>query len=76
MNDLDRNQDVADSICRDFAWQGRVFQPGDCVALRDGVVIAVAPDADQALPLIRKIDPNHRRGMLVEVGKPVVDVIR
>ena len=76
MNELDRNQDVANSICRDFAWQGRLFQPGDCVALLDGVVIAVAPDVDQALPLLRKIDPNPRRGMLVEVRKPVVDVIR
>lgn len=76
MNELDRNQHIADLICRDFAWQGRDFQPGDCVALLDGVVIAVAPDLDQALQLLRNIDPDPRRGMLLEVRKPVVDVIR
>jgi hypothetical protein len=76
MNERERNQEIADSICRDFQWQGREFQPGECVALLDGTVVAVAPDLDRALAVLRNIDPDPRRGMLVEVRKPVVDVIR
>ena len=76
MNEREMNQQIADSICRDFKWQEREFQAGDCVALLDGAVIAVAPDLDQALEALRKIEPDTRRGMLVEVREPVVDVIR
>ena len=76
MNELEKNQQIADAICRDFAWQGREFQPRECVALLDGEVVAVASDLDQALEALRKLEPDPRRGMLVEVRKPVVDVIR
>lgn len=76
MSELDKNQEIADSICRDFEWQGREFQPGECVALLDGVVVAVASNLDQALQTLRTIEPDPRRGMLVEVRKPIVDVIR
>lgn len=76
MNERELNQEIADSICRDFRWQGREFQAGDCVALLDGAVIAVAPDLDQALAVLPKIEPDARRGMLVEVHEPVVNVIR
>lgn len=76
MNELETNQQIADSICRDFEWQGREFQPGECVALLDGEIVAVASDLDQALQTLRKIEPDSRRGMLVEICKPVVDVIR
>lgn len=76
MNELEKNQQIADSICRDFAWEGKEFQLGECVALLDGEVIAVASDLDQALQTLRTIEPDPRRGMLVEVRKPIVDVIR
>lgn len=76
MNERVRNQQIADSICRDFNWQGREFKAGECVALLDGAVVAVAPDLDLALEALRKIEPDPRRGMLLEVREPVVDVIR
>jgi hypothetical protein len=76
MNERERNQQIADSICRDFKWQGREFQAGECVALLDGAVVAVASELDQALKALRKIEPDPRRGMLVEVREPVIDVIR
>jgi hypothetical protein len=76
MNELEKNQQIADFICRDFEWEGRQFQLGECVALLDGEVVAVASDLDQALQELREIEPDPRRGMLVEVRKPVVDVIR
>lgn len=76
MRELEKNQEVADSICRDFEWQGREFQAGECVALLDGAVVAVAPDLDRALAALRGIDPDPRRGMLVEVREPALDVIR
>lgn len=76
MNEVEKNQQVADSICRDFEWQGREFEPGECVALLDGAIVAVAPDLDRALEALRNIEPDPRRGMLVEVRLPVIDVIR
>lgn len=76
MNERERNQQIADSICRDCKWQGREFQAGECVALLDGAVVAVVSDLDQALEALRTIDPDPQRGMLVEVREPVVDVIR
>jgi hypothetical protein len=76
MNERERNQQIADSICRDFRWQDREFRAGEWVVLLDGAVVAVAPDLDQALDALRKIEPDPRRGMLVEVREPVVDVIR
>ena len=76
MNELERNQQIADSICCDFEWEGREFQLGECVALLDGEVVAVAADLDQALQTLREIEPDPQRGMLVEVRKPVIEVIR
>lgn len=76
MNEADRNQRIADSICHDFKWEGRTFQIGQWVALLDGAVVAVSPSLDQALEILRSIEPDPDRGMLAQVGKPVVDVIR
>jgi len=76
MSELEKNQEIADSICRDFQWEGREFQLGECVALLDGEVVAVEPNLDQALQTLREIEPDARRGMLVEVRKPAVEVIR
>jgi hypothetical protein len=46
------------------------------VALLDGELVAVTPDMDQALQALRAIDPDRDRGMIVEVGPLVPDVIR
>lgn len=76
MNELERNQEIADFICRDFEWQDREFRPGEWVALLDGAIVAVTVDMEQALEALRKLQPDPQRGMLVEVRKPVVDCIR
>lgn len=76
MSELEKNQQIADSICRDFEWQGTKFRPGEWVALLDGAVVATAPDLDQALQKLRTIEPDPRRGMLVEARESVIDVIR
>lgn len=76
MNELEQNQAIADAICRDFRWQGRDFQLGQCLALLDGSILAVAPNLDQALKALRAVEPDPNRGMIVEVAKPVLDVIR
>ena len=76
MNEKSQNQRVAESICRDFNWNGQAFNNGDCVALLDGCIIAVADNPDQAIAALRAVDPDPRRGMVVEVGYPIEDVIR
>ena len=76
MNENDINQQVAEQICQAFAWNGRSFDAGECVALLDGKVVAVAKDLEGAANALRALDPNPRRGMVLEVGLPVTDVIR
>jgi hypothetical protein len=76
MNEAERNRRVAQAVHRDFAWAGRTFQPGDFVAVLDGNVVAVAANADDAIAALRAIDPDPRRGMVLEVAPPTVDVIR
>jgi len=76
MNERIRNQEVADRICQELQWEGQRFRIGDCVALLDGKVVAVAEDLDRALQALRSADPAPARGMVVEVMPPTVDVIR
>ena len=76
MNERSRNQEVADCICQELQWKGQRFRIGDCVALLDGKVVAVAEDLDRALQALRSADPAPARGMVVEVMPPTVDVIR
>jgi len=76
MSELDKNQHVADVICSDREWEGKKFRLGECVVLLDGEVLSVETDLEQALETLRKIEPDPGRGMLVEVGKPIVEVIR
>jgi hypothetical protein len=76
MSEIDMNQQVADEICTLSARNGKQFRKGDCVALLDGEVVAVAPDLHVALRRLRAIDPSPDRGMVFEVGPQVVDVIR
>jgi hypothetical protein len=76
MNEYERNLRIAQSLHRDFAWNGQTFQRGEFVALLDGEVIAVAKSSDDAIAVLRAREPDPKRGMVVEVTSPTVDVIR
>ncbi len=76
MKEIEKNQQVADQICHDFRWKDRGFAVGDCVALLDGQIVAVTKNLDDALRELRSADPDAKRGMVFEVRRPVVDVIR
>ena len=76
MSERERNRHVAETLCREFEWHGRRFEEGEYVALLDGQIVAVAPTADEAIIALRALDPNPKRGMVVEITPPVVEVIR
>ena len=76
MTEFDKNEEVAEIICRDFHWNGRQFELGAYVALLDGNVVATASTPEEAISAVRLIDPEPSRGMVFEVGPPIVDVIR
>ena len=76
MNELEINQQVAEQICNSGRLNGKQFVSGDCVALLDGKVVAVANDLQAALHALRTLDARPHRGMVFEVGAPVMDVIR
>lgn len=76
MNDKERNLRIAESIQLKFAWNGRTFREGQCVALLDGKIVAVADNPDSAISALRAVDPDPERGMVIEVTHPVVDIIR
>ena len=75
MNEKKRNQETADRILQNRQWNGRQFSVGDCVALLDGEIVAVAKSFDDALKQLRSADSDPGRGMLVEVKPAVLDVI-
>ena len=76
MNERERNLRIAQQVHRDFAWDGQSFQEGDFVALLDGRIVAVNDNADDAIATLRALDSDPKRGMVVEVAPPAVDVIR
>jgi hypothetical protein len=76
MNDQEHNQRIAETICEHFSWQGQTFKEGDYVALLDGKIVAVADQPEIAIAALRALDPDPKRGMLIEVSHPVIDVIR
>ncbi len=76
MNEMESNRRVAESIYADFAWNGQAFHEGDCVALLDGKIVAVAHNPDDAISALRRMDPDPRRGMVIEVTRQTIDVIR
>ena len=76
MNETQVNQQVAAQICDATQSNGRQFQAGECVALLDGQVVAVAGDLDTVLRALRVLDPDPGRGMVFEVATPITDVIR
>lgn len=76
MSETELNQRLADQIRRTNSANGQQYQPGDWLALLDGRVVAVARDVGGALRLLRVLDPDPQRGMLVAAGAVPVDVIR
>lgn len=76
MTEHEQNRRVAETLCRQFQWEGRTFREGDCVAILDGEIVGVADNPDDAIKALRAIDPDPKRGMVVEVTHPAVDVIR
>jgi hypothetical protein len=76
MNERETNQQIAQQICKAGLLNGQHFDRGDCVALLDGKVAAVAKDLLTALNALRTLDPNPQRGMVLEVQPPVIDIIR
>jgi hypothetical protein len=75
-NERETNLRIAEAMCRNFEWQGRTFREGQCVALLDGNIVAVADNPDDAIAALRALDPNPKRGMVVQIAPPTVDVIR
>ncbi len=76
MSELEINQRVAEQICNGGRLNGKQFLSGQCVALLDGKVVAVANNLQGALGALRALDGNPQRGMVFEVAAPVPDVIR
>jgi len=76
MNEKARNLRVAEVVRRDHRWAGQEFNDGDYIALLNGNVIAVAKDPDEAISALRAAEPDPRRGMVIEVHPPKVDVVR
>jgi hypothetical protein len=76
VSDRERNLRIAESIGAQFAWDGQTFQEGDYVAVLDGRIVAVAKNPDDAISALRALDPDPKRGMVIEVSHPTVDVVR
>ena len=76
MTETDLNRRIAQAVHHDSTWDGRTFRAGDFLALLDGNVVAVADNADDAIAALRALDPDPRRGMVIEVAPPAIDVIR
>lgn len=76
MDEKARNLRIAQTVNRDFAWHGQIFQISDFVAILDGQIIAVRNNADDAIAERPALDPDPKRGMVIEVSPVVADVIR
>lgn len=76
MNKQEHTRKIAETICEQYSWQGRTFTEGDFVALLDGKIVTVVDNPDDAIAALRAIEPDPKKGMVVEVTHPVVDVIR
>jgi hypothetical protein len=76
VSERERNLRVAEALRREHRWSGQTFNDGNCVALLDGKIIAVADNPDDAIAALRAAEPDPRRGMVIEVNPPKVDAIR
>ena len=55
------NLRIAEAVCLDFQWQGRTFHEGECVALLEGKIVAVADNPDDAIAALRALDSDPQR---------------
>lgn len=77
MTEYELNRSVAEKLCREMEFEGQTFHEGQYVALLDGRIVAVANNLDDAVVAARKVDPDPRRGMIVDVYPPDrVDIVR
>jgi hypothetical protein len=76
MSEKDRNLRIAESITTRFAWNEQTFHEGDCVALLDGQIIAVAKTPEAAISALLAREPDPKRGMVIEVAHHTIDVVR
>ena len=76
MSEKDRNLRIAESITTRFAWNKQTFHEGDCVALLDGQIVAVTKTPQAAISALRAREPDPKRGMVIEVAHPTIDVVR
>jgi hypothetical protein len=76
VDEQERNLRIAETIATDFAWNGQTFLEGQFVALLDGRVVAVATKPDEAIAALRALAPDPQRGMVLEVARPAIDMIR
>jgi hypothetical protein len=56
MNENERNLRIAESIYTQFTWNGQTFREGDCVALLEGKIVAVADNPDDAISALRALE--------------------
>ena len=75
MSEKERNLRVAEALRREHRWSGQTFNEGDYVALLDGNIVAVADNPDDAISALRAVEPDPKRGMVIEVSPPKIDVI-
>jgi len=76
MSEQEINQQLADTICSRFEWNGKQFKEGECLVLLNGEVVSITDSLSDALKALRAIEPNVAKGMVLEVAEPVIDVIR
>jgi hypothetical protein len=63
-----RNEALARQINQEARNNPQSPYAGKCVGLLDGKVVAVMDTLDEVFEALAKIEPDPRRGMIVEVG--------
>ena len=76
MTEQELNQQTADRINNAGGLNGKQYGMGEWLALLDSKVVAVANDLDGAVTALRRLEPDPKRGMVFEIGRPIVDMIR
>jgi hypothetical protein len=76
MTELHLNQQTADRINISGGLNGKQYQPGDWLALLDSKVVAVAKNLEDAVGVLRRLEPDSNRGMVFQYGLTAADVIR
>ncbi|MFQ6044227.1 MAG: hypothetical protein ACE5PV_25515 [Candidatus Poribacteria bacterium] len=70
------DQDAAKEICSRFEFDGQRFRQGQYVAILRGRIIAVGDSFDEVQCALSAQEPNPHKGLICQVEKPMLDVIR